>query len=261
VRRRFAGSALTQHLTDRLSLAALLEACEPVEADAARRLLWFIGGRESIAQHIFDRIWLAEFNAAAPGWLACREVFDRAYALARRCTLPGLAQGAARAIAGVVDKNLNDAAEALRLGDKMAAEIGRSPGQDDERASILLSKGDTPDALAIWRELLPRWTPQDEFDLQQTFSHRLAVVAAARLGEWTESADWLCSARALADEVKQATYCAGLLADEGFARWKGGDNRGALDCLVRGLTAPSTGWPPTTPTKTPICSESAPVTQ
>jgi hypothetical protein len=232
-----AGSALTQRLTNRLSLAALLEACEPVKADAVRRLLWFFGGRESIAQVIFDRVWLAELKAAPPDWLACREVFQRAYALARRCTLPGLAQGTARAIARLVDENLNDAVEALRLADAMAAEIGRSPGQDDERASILLRKGDTADALAIWRELLPRWTPTDEFDLQQNFSHRLAAVAAARLGEWTESADWLRSARALADEVNQATYCAGLLVDEGFARWKGGDNRGALDCLVRGLTA------------------------
>jgi tetratricopeptide (TPR) repeat protein len=232
-----AGSTLTTHLTDRLSLAALLEACEPVEADAARRLLWFFGGRESIAQLVFDRVWLAELKAAPPDWLACREVFERACAFARRCTLSGLAQGTARAIARLVDENLNDAVEALRLADAMAAEIGRSPGQDDERATILLHKGDTADALAIWRELLPRWTPRDEFDLQQTFSHRLAAVAAARLGEWTESADWLRSARALADEVKQTTYCAGLLVDEGFARWKGGDNRGALDCLARGLTA------------------------
>ena len=119
----------------------------------------------------------------------------------------------------------------------MAAEIGASPGQDDGRASIMLRKGDTADALAIWRELLPRWRPQDEFDLQQTFSHRQAAIAAARLGEWTEAADWLRSARALADEVNQATYCAGLLVDEGFARWKGGDNRGALNCLAEGLTA------------------------
>ena len=29
-----------------------------------------------MAQIIFDRVWLAEVKAAAPGWLACREVFD-----------------------------------------------------------------------------------------------------------------------------------------------------------------------------------------
>jgi hypothetical protein len=232
-----AGFTLTPHLTDRHSLAALLEACEPVDADAVRRLLWFIGGQEFTAQLIFDRVWLAEFETAAPDWLACREVFQRVYALARRCALSGLAQGAARAIARLTDENLNDPVEALRLAEAMAAEIGRSPGQDDWRASVLLRKGDSADALAIWRELLPRWTPRDEFDLQRTFSHRLAAVAAARLAEWTEAADWLRSARALADDVNQATYCAGLLVDEGFARWKGVDNRGALDCLVEGLTA------------------------
>jgi hypothetical protein len=237
-----AGSTLTARLTDRPSLAALLQECEPAEPDAVRRLLWFFGGRESVAQLVLDRVvldrvWLAELKATPPDWLACRELFERTYALARRCALPGLAQGAARAIARIVDENLNDGTEALRLADEMAAEIGRSPGQDDQRATILLHKGDTADALAMWRGLLPRWTPQDEFDLQQTFSHRLAAVAAARLGEWIESADQLRNARALAHEATQATYCAGLLVDEGFARWKGGDNRGALDCLVPGLVA------------------------
>jgi hypothetical protein len=230
-----AGFMLSQHLTDRHRLAALLAACEPVDPEAVRRLLWFIGGQESTAQIIFDRVWVVE--AAAPDWLACREVFERAFALARRCALPGLAQGTARAIARLIDENLNDPAEALRLADTMAAEIGRSPGQEDGRATILLHKGATAEALAIWRELLPRWPPRNEFDLQQTYSHRLAAVAAARLGEWTEAANWLRGARALADEVDQATYFAALLVDEGFARWKAGDNPGALDCLVRGLTA------------------------
>jgi hypothetical protein len=104
-------------------------------------------------------------------------------------------------------------------------------------APILLRKGLTADALRIWRELLPRWTPRDEFDLQQTFSHRLAAVAAARLGEWAEAADWLRRARALADELNQAIYRAGLLIDEAFARWKASDNRQALDCLIGGLAA------------------------
>jgi len=232
-----AGSTLMPHLTDRDSLAALCEMCEPEDANTVRRLLWFMGGQESTAQLIFDRIWLAEFNTPAPDWLACREVFQRVYSLARRCALPGLAQGAARAIARLIDGNLNDPEEALRIADTMAAEIGRSPGQDDGRASILFNKGDDAGALAIWRELLPRWTPHDQFDLQQTFSHRLAAVAAARLGEWTEAADWLRSARTLADEATQATYSAGLLVDEGFARWKGGDDRRTLNCLVEGLTA------------------------
>ncbi|WP_158930097.1 hypothetical protein [Acidisphaera sp. S103] len=229
-----AGFSLMSHVTDRHSLGTLLETCEPVEANAVRRLLWFVGGQESTAQLIFNRVWLAEIKSATPDWLSCREIFQRAYVLARLCELPGLEQGAARAIARVTDENLNDPEEALRLAEVMAAEIGRSPGQDDERASILLRKGDTASALAIWRELLPRWTPVGEFDLQQTFSHRLAAVAAARLGQWSDAADWLHSARELADNV---IYRAGLLVDEGFARWKSGDSRGALDCLVDGLTA------------------------
>jgi hypothetical protein len=231
------GFTLSPRVNNRQTLSALLDACEVVEASIVRRLLWFVGGAESTAQFIFDRVWLSETNSSAPDWLACRDVFQRAYALARRCDLPGLAQGAARAIARLTDENLDDPAEALRLADEMAAQIGRSFGQDDQRATVLLHKGDTAEALAIWRDLLPRWQPKDEFDLQQTFSHRLAAVAAARLNEWKESAEWLRRARGLVHETNQAIYRAGLLVDEGYAQWKSGDNRGALDCFVCGLDA------------------------
>jgi hypothetical protein len=255
-----AGFALIPHLTDRHSLAALLQACEPEDADVVRRLLWFVGGQESTAQLIFNRVWLSEFNNAAPDWLACRNVFQRAYEFGRRCALLGLAQGAARAIAHLTDESLNDSTEALRLADTMAAEIGRSPGQDDERASILLRRGDIADAPAIWRALLPRWTRQGQFDFQQTFSHRFAAVAAARLGEWIEAADWLRSARALADDVNEAIYCAGLLVDEGFARWKGGDNRARSTAWSKVLP-PSTSCRLTMPMKVPFCCGSVPVTR
>ena len=232
-----AGFTLTPHLVDWQALGVLVDACEPLDATEVRRLLWFVGGQESTAQIVFERIWLAELRAAAPDWLAARDVLRRAYALGRGCGLPGLAQGAARTIARITDENLKDPAEALRVADAMAAEIGWSPGQEDGRAAILLGKGDAADALAIWRRLLRAGGPKDEFDLQQTFSHRLAAVAAARLDEWTEAADWLQSARGLADDVNQTIYCAGLLVDEGYARWKGGDNRAALACLVEGLCA------------------------
>jgi hypothetical protein len=78
-----ASFTLIPHLTDRHSLAALLEACEPVDADVVRRLLWF-DGQESTVQLIFNRVWLSEFKSATPDWLACRKVFQGAYAFARR---------------------------------------------------------------------------------------------------------------------------------------------------------------------------------
>jgi tetratricopeptide (TPR) repeat protein len=232
-----AGFTLAVRVVDRNDLAALLDACEPVEASLARRLLWFSGGRESTAQLIFDRVWLTESGSATPDWQACRSVFKRTYSFARRTALTGWAQGAARAIARMIDENFSNSSEALRLLDTFEAETGRSPGQEDQRATILLRKGDTGDALAIWRELLPRWTPQDEFDLQQTFSHRLAAVAAERLSQWQEAAHWLRTARELANGDTQAIYVAALLVDEGFAHWKARDTRQALDCLVDGLTA------------------------
>jgi hypothetical protein len=186
---------------------------------------------------ILDRVWLTEGNAATPDWPACRDALERTYALGRRLALPDLAQHAARQIARLVDENLKDPSEALRLADAMKAEVGTSPAQDDGRATILLPKGDNADALAIWRELLPHWAPRDEFDIRQTFSNRLAAIAAANLGQWAEAANWLRRARELAGNVARPTYEPGLLVDEGFARWKAGDNRGALECLGQGLTA------------------------
>ena len=97
-----AGFTLMPHLTDRHSLAALFEACEPADADAVRRLLWFVGGQESTAQtHLRSGLAGRVQELQRPDWLACRDVFQRAYALGRRCALPGLAQGAARAIARI----------------------------------------------------------------------------------------------------------------------------------------------------------------
>ncbi|QSR85309.1 hypothetical protein [Methylacidimicrobium sp. B4] len=232
-----AGFTLSSHVVDRQSLSSLLLACEPLDPTVVRRLLWFVGGRESTARQTLDRVWLAESQLETPDWIACRRVFEDTYALARRCALLGLAQGAAYAIARLTDENLNDSADALRRADAMMAEIGSSPVQEDGRALILLRKGNASDALAIWRELLPRWTQRDEFDRQQTVSHRLAAVAAARLGHWKEAAGWLRSARLLADSVNAALYCAGLWVDEAFARWKSGDHRGALDCAVEGFEA------------------------
>ena len=60
--------------------------------------------------------------------------------------------------------------------------------------------------------------------------------------------------------INQAIYCAGLLVDEGYARWKGGDNGAALACLVEGLRA-ITDCLPMKPTTISICCASAPATR
>jgi hypothetical protein len=65
-----AGSTLPQLLTDRHSLAALLQACEAADEGIIRRLLWFVGGRESTAHLIFEAAWLAEIKTAIADWPA-----------------------------------------------------------------------------------------------------------------------------------------------------------------------------------------------
>lgn len=232
-----AGFTLMRHLPDRASLTTLLDTCEAAEPALVRRLLWFIGGTESTAHLVCDRIWLAELKQPTPDWNACRGVFQRTYELGRRLDLPGLAQGAARVIARITAENLKDPVEALRLAEQMIAEIGSSPGQEDGRASILLDRQDNAGALAIWRKLLPGWAPRDEFDLQQAFSCRRAAIAAARLAEWKEAAEWLHGAWELAKDNDNATYPAALLIDEGYAWWKSGENDRALQRLAEGMTA------------------------
>jgi tetratricopeptide (TPR) repeat protein len=232
-----AGFTLMRHLTDRTSLTTLLDVCEPAEPTLVRRLLWFIGGTESTAHLVCDRIWLSEHKQPTPDWSACRGVFQRAYELARRFSLPGLAQGAARVIARITVENLKDPVEALRLAEQMIAEIGPSPGQEDGLASILLDRQDNAGALAIWRKLLPSWKPRDEFDLQQAFSYRRAAIAAARLAEWKEAAELLHGAWELAKDNDNAIYPAALLIDEGNAWWKAGENDRALQCLAEGMAA------------------------
>jgi tetratricopeptide (TPR) repeat protein len=200
-------------------------------------LAWMeLGETERLYLEGAEDIWLAELKSPTPDWIACRESFQRAYEFGRRYGLPGFAQAAAREIARITDENMHDLDEALRVAERMAGEIGSSPSQDDGRATILLRKRDDRAALEIWRKLLPTWTPRDEFDLQQTFSHRRAAIAAARLGEWTEAAGWLHAAWGLAAD-DQAIYRAALLIDEGITWWKAGDNPQALARLVEGLAA------------------------
>jgi len=101
----------------------------------------------------------------------------------------------------------------------------------------LLDQRDDAGALAIWRNVLPHWKPRDEFDLQQTFSYRRAAIAAGRLNEWKEAAEWLHGAWELASETDQAIYRAGLLIDEGYAWWKAAENDRVLQRVAEGMTA------------------------
>ena len=231
-----AGYSLTAHLSDRAGLDALLTACEGRDESALRRLLWFVGGRETTGGIILDRAWLDEGKAIAPDWSACRASFERVYAFAQRLSLPGLAHAAARNICRLVAMNLKDRPSAIALADAFAAEIGWSPGLENEKASVLLDSGSEVQALSIWRRLLPTWTARDEFDLQITHSNRLAAIAAARLDLWAEAADWLKTAQATAGH-DQGPYHAGLIVDEAYARWKAGNTAAALDRLVAGVSA------------------------
>lgn len=231
-----AGYSLTAHMHSRGDLDDLLDACNGRDETDLRRLLWFIGGRETTSGILLDRAWLSEGKVEQPDWTGCRATFARALELAQRLQLSGFAHASARAIVRLVSENLDDSTEAVRLADTFAAALGWSPGLENEKATVLLHAGQPREALDIWRRLLPTWTPRDDFDLQIIHSQRLAAIAAARLGLWAEAADWLGKAAASAED-DQDTFRAGLLIDAGFAHYKAGDNAAALDRLIEGASA------------------------
>jgi hypothetical protein len=230
-----AGFTLSNRIDGRPSMSELLDACEPLPVAVARRLLWFIGGTEAVASLLFTRSWVWESRQEPPDWVAARAVGMRAYGLARKLELPGLAQAAARAVAQIVDEYLGGREEALRIADELAAEIGWSPSQEDGRAGIFLRSSEFSGALDIWRRILPSWHAQSEFDIQQQYSCRDAAIAAAHLDAWGESADWLATARERTGSGAYPLYEAALLIDEGYARWKSGDSAVALARLTDGL--------------------------
>jgi hypothetical protein len=230
-----AGFALSNRIDGRPEMIELLEACEPLPVALARRLLWFIGGTVDVASLLFARSWLWESRQESPDWVAARAVCMRAYSLARKLDLPGLAQAAARAVAQIIDEHLGGRQEACAIADELAAEIGWSPSQEDGRAGILLRNSDFGGALDIWRRILPSWQAQSELDIQRQYSCRDAAIAAGHLNEWQESADWLATARERTGSGANPLYEAALLIDEGYARWKAGDNTAALARLNEGL--------------------------
>jgi hypothetical protein len=231
------GFTLSSRIDDRPSVGQLLDACESLPPATLRRLLWFIGGTEGVASLMFFRAIVWENQQAQPDWAAVRDLALRAYAKARDWGLPGLAQAAAYWAAKIIDEHLEGRDEALCISDKLAAEIGWSPAQEDGRAAIFLRAGQFAEALEIWRRILPNWQPQSELDLQAQFSCRDAAIAAERLGQWAEAGDWLADARRRTGEGANPKYEAALLIDEGYARWKAGDLRAALSRFAEGITA------------------------
>jgi hypothetical protein len=229
------GFAVFNRLDGRPAMSELLGACEMLHIAIARRLLRFIGSTEAISWFLFTRALVWESLQEPPDWEAARAVGLRAYNLARKLDLPGLAQAAARTIAQIVHEHFGGREEALQIAHALAGEIGWSPTQEDGVAAILFRDSDFSGALDIWRRILPNWQAQSEFDVQRGLSCRDAAIAAAHLDKWDETADWLAMARNRLNSGSDAVFEAALLIDEGYARWKFGDNAAAVARLTEGL--------------------------
>ncbi len=229
-----AGFCLLQRVENKADLAELLTGLRQWEEGPLRRTLW-VCRYELLARLPLDRVWLHEFQSQTPAWPEVVGLHDEVYALARRCGIDGLATAAAKVICRIVDENLNDPASALRRVEVFVGELGESPQLKDCRARILASMGDDAGALGQWRLALPKWEA-DDADLAPSFSYRLAALAAARLGLWSEAAELLATGADRAGSVEPTPLIRiGMLIDSGFAYWKAGDNPRAVDRFAAGL--------------------------
>jgi hypothetical protein len=72
-------------------------------------------------------------------------------------------------------------------------------------------------------------------DFAPNYAYRDAALAAARLNQWTEAAQFLTDGAERASSSEQDAFRAGLLIDAGFAYWKAGRNVGAVESFAAGL--------------------------
>ena len=230
----YAALAFFGRIKTKEDLGKMVDGLEAIEAEHARRILLAIGRDESEARLLLDPIWLTEHNSDVRGWEDLRLAIRRVYDAARRHNIVGLARAAAKIIVRMTDEDLDDPTSALTLADEFAAELAEFPSLLDARARILSRRGEEQAALVLWRRALPEWQT-GEYDFAPSYAYRDAALAAARLNDWSEAAQFLADGARRATASEQAAFRAGLLVDAGYAHWKSSNNAAALAKFCEGI--------------------------
>lgn len=205
-------------------LDALLEALKESPVAVRVRMLSSLKICEGDARLLIDRVWMNEADSIDPDWPGCVRVFQKAIEFAIQWDIPELMSAAARGIAIIYDEYLHDSMQALAVLDEIEKRTGSSVTLREERATVLFDHERYGDALDIWEELLPGWSPPVEHaDTLPIFACRKAGIAAALTGDLKKAAKFFKEGSQRACALNQMAFSTGFLADAGFALWKAGE--------------------------------------
>ena len=183
---------------------------------------------------LMNQLWLDEHQTMEPDWARFVEVTERLYRFAVNHELIGLAAAAAKMVSRVMDENQGFSEKSLERAAEFALEVGDGPSLQDGRARILMHMGRDREALELWRTALPQWKEGNN-EVYVGIGFREAAMAAGRLGLWEDARDLFSAGAKRLDEEGVKAFRVGMIVDEGFASWKAGDNRHALECFKNGL--------------------------
>lgn len=202
--------------------------------------LWEVFRRDDyLCMMLIDGIWIEESNSPAPDWARCLQALGGIIELGFKRGATALAVAAYRGKATVQEEYLKDAGSALATIAEAEARIGRPHLLlEDYRAKILIIEKNYAAALEVWDDILPKF--DSEQNPARTFSYRDAEICAARTGDWAKAADFAlrgeaAARRMLSDIIPESpqfpqveVIAMGFKADFAFARWKLGDQAGAV---------------------------------
>ena len=131
------------------NLAEFLDHIGTLAADDARMLLRAYAWQAVEADVAIEQLWLAEMGRAEPRWTQLRTVLERAIAMADGLQVPSLKSAIAPVLIRMIDENMADPSEALRVADALTFEMGAEPYLRAATAKIIWRSGDLARALEI----------------------------------------------------------------------------------------------------------------
>ena len=122
----------------------------------------------------------------------------------------------------IFDENLHDHPAAILELDRAEREFGLAPHfLAVQRANVLFHAGRNQEALDWWELAFAHCSaPIESHDCYTALFSRLAGMAAGRIGNWQQSAEWFRRGQASIFPGSDEALTSGLLADAGFSYWR-----------------------------------------
>ena len=171
---------------------------------------------------LVDKAWLHEADSPQPDWPRCLHVLQSVAEHGQRWRWPELTVAAVRSRSMIHDENLHDPSAAFVELDRAEREYDLAPhALADQRASVLFHAGRNAEALTWWELAFEhRPAPIEPHDCYTALFARLAGMAAARIDDWQQSANWFRRGQASLLPGSDQPLAAGLFTDAGFSYWR-----------------------------------------